>query len=121
MVLMGVCGSALCCGNLYSSPDWRRGLPSPKPATRGASGTDLKCLNLLMGVSLRYDSGLAPPACSTSVINKNTFLITSGAALAVSITFREAMVRSFPVGKNNRWKEWCEEATIAHKEFIEDD
>ena len=74
-----------------------------------------------MGVSLRYDSGLAPLACSTSVINKNTFLITSGAALAVSITRLEAMVSSFPVGKNNRWKDWCEEATIAHKEFIKDD
>ena len=95
-------------------------MPSPCTATRG-----FECWNLLMGVSLRYDSGMAPQACSTSVIDANTFLMTSGAVLAVSIT-REgsatrAMVSSFPAGKNNTWKRWCEQATIAHERVIEDD
>ena len=47
--------------------------------------------------------------------------MTSGAALAVSITPEGSAVSSFPVSKNNVWKDWCHTATQAHQRVIQDD
>ena len=113
MVIIGAYGGAICFG-VYCSSTLRWG-------HQETFGTDqVKLWNFFMGASLRCDSGRPAEDCNTSVINARTFLMTSGAQLAVSITRHKVRASSFPAGKINVWKSWCQEATIVHQRVVEE-
>ena len=61
---------------------------------------------------------MPPDACNTNVIDRSTFLITGGAGLAVHIEHHTVAASSFPAGKNNSWREWCQRASTAHQTVV---
>ena len=100
MLYMGTCGGACCAGNSLWSRSQSGSLAPPTAPSR------MELFDFCMGVSLEYSANTSPTESDMSVINSSTFMITSGAALAVHIEKEILRVESFPAGKNNTWRNY---------------
>ena len=100
MLYIGTCGGAISAGQRY--------LP-----------TRLPLFDFCMGVSLRYDFGKSPDNCDSGAISANTFIMTSGAAVAVHINSDTALASSFPSGKGAKWVDWRKGASARLQEAVQ--
>ena len=110
IVYTGTCGGALCAGLRYRSV-----LNSSTP-TGPRHEYDL--FNFFCGVSVLYNAGKVVEDCKIELIDVDTFQITGGAALAIHLTSDVVLASSFQSGKNNKWWQWCQAATIKHQEAV---
>ena len=101
MVYMGACGGAMCAGE-FLLHDSRR----------------YRLFDLCMGTSLEYFAGMPPDACDTNVINRETFLITGVAGLAVHIEHDIVAASSFQCTAGGKWWEWCDSASRLHQTLV---
>ena len=104
-VYMGVCGGAGCAGKY-----WQR-------LRIGTTDKDLELFDFLLGVSLHYDAN-APAYDCVIDIDRTTFQMTCGAALAVHIENDIATASSFPCSESIAWERWCAEATPFHSRTV---
>ena len=101
---MGVCGGAMCAGKY-----WKH--------LRTNEDLNVELFDFLIGVSLHYEANEPASECAI-IVDRTSFQITGGAALAVHIEEDIASASSFPCGKNNTWYPWCAQATVAHQSVV---
>ena len=101
---MGVCGGAMCAGKY-----WKH--------LRTNEDLNVELFDFLIGVSLHYEANEPASECAI-IVDRTSFQITGGAALAVHIENDIAAASSFPCSKNNVWERWCAEATPFHDRTV---
>ena len=113
-VYMGTCGGAGCAGKYWHrlriGKYWHR-------TGAGCADKDLELFDFLLGVSLHYHANARASDCDID-IDRTTFQMTCGAALAVHVENDIATASSFPCSENSAWEQWCAEATAFHSRTV---